>query len=95
MKYEPKNRPQKLAGITDCDDEYLFEGKWQPLCVPRDTTGFGTTFCTRQEFLTPWASRYRTYALRGTNEKNAKALADPPPKVSSKQYEEDWKQVLK
>eukprot|EP00803_Ostreobium_quekettii_P008590 evm.model.scf_1054.2 EVM.evm.TU.scf_1054.2 scf_1054:45168-50008(+) len=58
--YQPKNAPQSSAGITDCAAEITSLDYWQPLCVPRF---FGSHQCDVQEFLSPDAGAWTTFAL--------------------------------
>ena len=88
------NRPQKLAGITDCDNEIVDISIWQPLCVPSSTRDFGTTKCTPQQFLAPFAGRYTTFAIEDGDENSGHRYGPPPPKAKSHQYEAEWKEIL-
>jgi len=58
--YQPKNAPQSAAGITDCAAEINSLDFWQPLCVPRF---FGSQQCDVQEFQSPDAGSWTTFAL--------------------------------
>eukprot|EP00210_Caulerpa_lentillifera_P002673 g2553.t1 len=92
--YRPKNAPQARAGITNCRTEMRDRSLWQPLCVPRRTEGFGTTDCTVERFLYPWAGRYTTYALQRGNEYSGRQLIHPPPRAGSAQFRREWEEVL-
>lgn len=92
--YQAYNIPQRLAGITDCDNEILDPNRWQPLCIPEGTEGFGTTDCTPQTFLYPWAGRFTRFALEEGDETNGDTLVGPPPRFGSEEYTEQWQEVL-
>eukprot|EP00210_Caulerpa_lentillifera_P002677 g2557.t1 len=92
--YRSRNAPQVRAGITNCRAEMHDQSLWQPLCVPRRPSNFGTTDCNVQNFASPWAGRFTPYALQPGNEHSGHELINPPPIVGSAEYNSQWKELL-
>lgn len=92
--YRARNAPQVRAGITNCDAQMRNLNLWQPLCIPNGPGGFGTTDCTVQGFLYPWAGRFTPFALQPGNENTGQRLTNPPPQAGSAQFRREWEEVL-
>lgn len=92
--YLPFNIPQRLAGITDCDNEILDPNRWQPLCIPDGPEGFGTDQCMPQVFLYPWAGRFNPFALIAGDETMGDELVGPPPLYGTQEFTDQWEEVL-
>lgn len=92
--YVPVNIPQRLAGITDCDEEIVDRNRWQPLCIPESSDDFGTTLCQPQTFLWPWAGRMTPFALEVGDENTGDELIGPPPRFGSDEFDAQWREVV-
>lgn len=92
IKHKPINKPQTIAGITQCDKEMTDFDKWQPLCVPTSfVPNKPVETCKIQEFLAPYAGQFTSFAIPDVD---AMVPETRPPQYGSDEWLSQAEEVL-